>query len=653
MPYSASQSSFAAGAAGPGPFRSKRVKGNPLARTLGPVSDLEKHLPGEWWKTLFNSFYLKTDGDVVENESNTRKDIDFVVEFAQLRPEDSVLDLCCGQGRHTLELASRGFSHLTGIDRSRYLIRLARKRARQQGVHIQFSEGDARKVRLPERSLDCVLLMGNSFGYFEREADDVAVLESVKRVLKSEGKLVLDIVDGGWMKSHFEPRSWEWIDQNHMVCRERSLSSDGKRIISREVIVHAEMGVLADQFYAERLYTAAEIQTILERLGFRNLNVHANVISESTRGQDLGMMANRLFVFAQGPVKRPVKKSAVGVREVTVIMGDPHLPDTVKKGGRFNLEDFDTIQRLKQALGELKSFKFTYLNQHASLLKELMAHPPKFVFNLCDEGFDNDATKELHVPAVLELLKVPYTGAGPACLGMCYNKSLVRAIVADLDVPVPLETFFHPTDQSATIPSIFPALLKPNFGDSSIGITQQAVVHSSEELINYLDQLKMSLPGVPVLIQEFLSGTEYSVGIVGNPGRYEVLPILEVDFQGLPPDLPKILPYESKWDPQSPYWNAIRYVPARLDEDSKRALVDGSLQLFEKLGCRDYARFDFRADAAGKIKFLEANPNPGWCWDGKLNLMAELEGISYSALLEKIIVAGMERAENGCLPPSS
>ena len=100
-------------------------KGAP-ARTLGPVSDLERHLPSEWWRTLFNALYLKTDGDVVEKDENTVEDVNALVDALDLKPEDGILDLCCGHGRHSLELARRGFQNITGIDRSRYLIRFAR-----------------------------------------------------------------------------------------------------------------------------------------------------------------------------------------------------------------------------------------------------------------------------------------------------------------------------------------------------------------------------------------------------------------------------------------------------------------------------------------------------------------------------------------------
>ena len=614
-------------------------------RTLGPVSDLERHLPSDWWQTLFNSLYLKTDGDVVENAANTTTDIDLLIQTAGVETNDHILDLCCGQGRHTLELARRGFRQVTGVDRSRYLVRLARTRARKEELNAVFREGDARTVRLKAASFHCVIMMGNSFGYFDREEDDAAVLETAKKALVSRGTLVMDVADGEWMKDHFERRSWEWVDQNHFVCRERNLARDGRRLISREVVVHAERGVLADQFYSERLYTRHEIQQLMESVGFTQVRFHAEVQSASSRNQDLGMMAHRLFLTSEAPAKSTVaRKREVPFPQVTVLMGDPRLPDSVKLGGHFNPEDLDTIERLKDALSEMEGMSFRYLDNHQSLWTELRTNQPSFVLNLCDEGFNNDAFLELHVPAMLDLFGVPYSGAGPAALGLCYDKALVRAIAQSLEIPVPSETFFDPADQAATLPGIFPAMIKPNFGDSSIGITKNAVVRTPEEAINYINELRELLPGRPLLVQEYLEGAEYSVGVVGNPGfDFHVMPVLEVDYSGLESGLPRILGYESKWDPASPYWTQIKYKEATLSEEDRRLLADNSRALFERLGCRDYARFDFRADSSGKIKLLEVNPNPGWSWDAKMNLMAGFEGLRYPDLLRMIVEAAQAR----------
>ncbi|MGQ0672892.1 MAG: methyltransferase domain-containing protein [Hyphomicrobium sp.] len=612
---------------------------------LGPVADLEQHLPAEWWRKLFNALYVKTDGDVVENNENTRREVDFILAAAPVQSHSQILDLCCGQGRHCLELARRGFKNVTGVDRSRYLIRLAKKRAQNEGLQVVFKEGDARNPRLPEATFDCVAIMGNSFGYFSNKLDDEKVLATVGKILRPSGQIVLDITDGAYMADNFERRSWEWIDEHHFVCRERSLAADRERLISREVIVHDEMGVIADQFYAERLYTKEGIAKLLEKCGFRNVRHHGSAEALSDRDQDLGMMARRLLLTADAP-QLPARKPKGKLQriDVTVLMGDPRLPDAVKRGGEFNPEDHETIRRLKDALSELPAFKFRFLDNHKTLERDLTDLRTDLVFNLCDEGFNNDPFKELHVPAMLEVLGLPYTGGNPAALAACYDKGLVRAVAMTLDVPVPLETYVRPGDQGATLPSVFPALLKPNTGDSSQGITKDAVVRNEKALLDYLDKLRAEFPKRSVLVQEYLTGSEYSVGMIGNPEQgLRALPILEVDFSRLDPNLPKILGYESKWEPDSPYWTQIKYHEANLPELSQQQLVEHSARMFERLGCRDYARFDFRADAKGEIKLLEVNPNPGWCWDGKLNIMAGWQGLRYSEFLGQILQAAVER----------
>ncbi|MEZ6084275.1 MAG: D-alanine--D-alanine ligase [Phycisphaerae bacterium] len=458
-------------------------------------------------------------------------------------------------------------------------------------------------------------------------------------------------VDGDWMRSGFEPRSWEWIDQNHFVCRERALAKDGERIISREVITHSERGIIADQFYAERLYSKEQLTSLLEKVGFESVRYHGTLEADSDRGQDLGMMAHRIILTARlsrrAKSVTPPSRSAPAFPKVTVLLGDPSLPDSVKVDGKFNPLDIDTVDRLKVALAELTDYEFSYIDDHQSLAGRLRAEPPSFVLNLCDEGYWNRATMELHVPALLDMHGIPYSGAGAACLGLCYNKNLVRGFAESLDIPTPMESYIGPDDSVATLPATFPALVKPNFGDSSIGITKDAVVRNSTELMAYIEWLRNSFGRCAILIQEFLEGTEYSVGVVGNPGlSYRTLPALQVDYSRLPKGLPKILCYESKWRPDSPYWDQVQYTEADITEEQRRTLYDHSNTLFERLECHDYARFDFRADANGVIKLMEVNPNPGWCWDGKFNMMAGYAGLRYSDLLRMIIEAAQERTHS-------
>lgn len=609
----------------------------PRERCLGPVADLETHVRSDWWRVSFDEVYLKTDGDVFENDRNTRAEVNALVSAAELGPSDRVLDLCCGQGRHVLELARRGYRHVTGVDLSPYLIGLARRRARMAGVVARFIESDARNRRIAGEQFDCVAILGNSFGYFDRRDDDALLLRRAREFLAPNGRLVLELVDGDWLRGHFERRSWEWIDGHALVCRERSLSKDGARLITRETVLNADRGVLADRFFAERLYGHAEIQDLLESLGFEGIRFLDPPDVHSDRESDLGMMARRHLVVARakaGPAVRRARKP----REVVVVLGDPRLPDSVKLNGRYGRDDLRTVRRLRAALAELTDFRFQYVDRHAELLPLLDAARADLVLNLCDEGYKNHAAMEPHVPALLDLLGIPYTGAGPACLTLCYDKSVVRSIAVSLGIPVPDEIGIDADDPIGAVRARYPALIKPCRGDNSIGIDHRSVVRTPEEATDAFRRLRKQLPGNPILVQEYLPGSEYSLGVIGNPGRpFELLPILEVDYSALDPELPPILAYATKWDLESPYATQITYKQAVLPAAVERGLAHQSLRLFQRLGCRDYARFDFRADAEGRIKLLEVNPNPGWCWDGKLNIMAGFAGLSYPDLLRLIL----------------
>ncbi len=611
---------------------------------IGPVNDLEQFVKTDWWKHIFNAYYLKTDGDVVEDQKITATEIDYFIKLLDLKPEHRILDLCCGQGRHTIELVKREYGKVEGLDRSRYLIQKARSNAKKSLLYCKFKEGDARKLPYPPDQFDNLIILGNSFGYFETVNDDLRVLKESFRVLKPWGKILIDLSDGEYLKNNFQPRSWEWINKEYFVCRERSLSLDEQRLISREVITHVNKGVLVDQFYAERLYTKDQIMQILTKAGFSDIIFHGTITPDSQRNQDLGMMERRIIVTAL--VKKewstPKIKAKAIEKKVAVIFGDPSKPDHLKPSTIFDDDDFYTIDQLKAALKEIEGYNFVYFNSHDSLIQDLQKAKAQldYVLNLCDEGYYNNPRYELHIPALLEILKIPYTGSGPQCLAFCYDKSLVRGIAKELDVPIAEAIYIKPGEKIIDLPLYFPAIVKPNFGDSSFGITQKSVVNNGEELLNAISQIRDQFGyDKPVLVEQFLTGKDLTIGIIGNPpDNYIVLPIIEEDYSALPPDLPKVCGYEAKWMPDSPYWN-LKSKPAELPENVVQTIEICSLKLFERLECRDYVRFDWRLDNEGNPKLLEVNPNPGWCWDGHLSKMAKLAEIDYVDMLRNILKA--------------
>jgi D-alanine-D-alanine ligase len=169
-------------------------------------------------------------------------------------------------------------------------------------------------------------------------------------------------------------------------------------------------------------------------------------------------------------------------------------------------------------------------------------------------------------------------------------------------------------------------------------------VRNGNEARRYLDFLRRELSGRDVLWQEYLPGPEYGIGLIGNPDTgFAALPPLEVDFTGLPSDLNPILSFESKADPGSPYWTAIKFRPARLDAEAAKRLSEWSETLFHRFGLRDYGRFDFRTGSDGRPKLMEVNPNPAWASDGKLAFMAGFGGIDYPHMLEMIVDAAIAR----------
>ncbi len=615
----------------------------------GPVFDLEQHVPKDWWKWLFDSLYLKTDGDVVNDLEITQSEIDYFLSILSPSADDKILDLCCGHGRHSLELARRGFGNVEGLDRSHTLIQKAKNSVKKEGLfNLKFREGDARKTPYSTDEFDFVMILGNSFGYFETKEDDLKVLKEVFRILKPGGKILLDVTDGDFVRKNFEPRSWEWIGKKDFVLRERSLSSDNQKLISREIITNTDKGVVADRFYAERLYSKESLQKLLEEVGFTNFVLHGNLSPNSKRNQDLGMMKNRIIITVEANkhwTQKKVKKDPE-LKIVAVILGDPNKWDYVR--GNFDDDDFETINKLKEALSlQKESYFFIYLNNHNNLLDELrkLNGKIKYVFNLCDEGLNNEPTKELHIPALLELFGIPYTGAGPQCLAYCYDKSLVRGIASEMEIPVPEAFIVKSGDRTIEIPEgKFPVIVKPNFGDSSFGITKNSVAYNSEQLLNAIAEIRDKYGyEKPIIVEEFLTGKDLTIGIIGNPpSNYEIAGITEDDYSELPSELPKICGYEAKWDLNSPY-TKIKTIKAELTSEQKDIIINSSLKLFERLECRDYARFDWRLDDKGNPKLLEANPNPGWCWDGHLAKMSELSGVDYSAILLKILKSAEQR----------
>jgi D-alanine-D-alanine ligase len=250
-----------------------------------------------WWKTLFDEVYLLTDAPIVGNPPLTKREVDVAERLLRLRPTDYILDLCGGQGRHALELARRGYQYLTVLDYAPFLLQRGHREAADSGLTVNFCRGDARAMPLHSTSVDVVLLMANSFGYFSHPAEDRQVLAEAVRVLRQRGRFLIDLTDAHFIRRHFLAESWHEATDEVVVCWKRELADDVVRV--REMVLSKTQGLLRDRTYAERLYPPERLCTILRQAGLVNLKVHRRaLVYKPNTGTDYGLATHRTLVTA-------------------------------------------------------------------------------------------------------------------------------------------------------------------------------------------------------------------------------------------------------------------------------------------------------------------------------------------------------------------
>ncbi len=249
-----------------------------------------------WWKNIFDEIYLQTDARSVCNDELTFIEVDFLEEALDFNKSLPILDLCGGQGRHSLELSRRGFKNVITLDYSECLVSLGKKRARREALNTVFIRGDARCTGFRSQIFQSIIIMGSSFGYFVQEEENQKILNEAFRLLLPKGFLLLDIPDQDYVLRKFKPFGCHKIRDDIEVSRYREVSHN--IIYCREIVVSTKKGPIRESTYCTRLYSPEKISALLNAAGFSKLALQKGFISRETEG-DYGTMTNRIIVKAE------------------------------------------------------------------------------------------------------------------------------------------------------------------------------------------------------------------------------------------------------------------------------------------------------------------------------------------------------------------
>ncbi len=303
-------------------------------------------------------------------------------------------------------------------------------------------------------------------------------------------------------------------------------------------------------------------------------------------------------------------------------------------------EEYDSLETVELIAANLatEGHTVTMLGGGRDFLSKILHEKVDFVFNIA-EGRGVHRSREAQIPSILEMLDIPYSGSDPQCLAICLDKPLTKKLVSSVGVSTPNWRVINDRQELHQIEICdlpFPAIVKPAYEGSSKGIRHTSIVKDAREAIEVIKSL-LDKYQQPAMVEEVILGDEVTVGIIGNyPPK--VMGMMRI----LPKRRSKYFIYNL--DVKRNYLDLVEYeCPAGLEEKVLDCLQVSSLRAFKALGCRDFARVDFRISKEGLPYFLEINPLPGLGTHSDLVIMAEKMGWSHQSLINAVLNAARER----------
>jgi len=322
-----------------------------------------------------------------------------------------------------------------------------------------------------------------------------------------------------------------------------------------------------------------------------------------------------------------------------------HYPDP--KDYRNQLEaDFDDPITIRWQKKHLNNMGFEVIpieaDKKAYLKLYRLRKKISLVFNIAEGMHGKD--RELQIPAILEMLKIPYTGSSPLSQGLILDKAKAKEIFLANDIPTLNFQLFKSEKDPLNSKLKFPVFVKPVAEGSSMGITNNSIANNEKELKHHVKVILDNFQE-PALIEPFLEGREFSVAMLGNPP--EILPIIEPDHNLLPKKYHNFDSLEVKWFFEDRNINYLT-CPAKINKPLEKKLKEICMAVWKALDVKDLCRIDIRCDSLGNPFVLEINAPPGLTppeasLTSYFPLAARVAGINYEALLSRIINSALQR----------
>lgn len=299
-------------------------------------------------------------------------------------------------------------------------------------------------------------------------------------------------------------------------------------------------------------------------------------------------------------------------------------------------DNIETVMAIKNAL-ENDYCIVELLEATEELPAKLVNHAVDIVFNIA-EGIQGRG-REAQVPAILNFYQIPFTGSDETTLCIALDKALTKRLLSTYHISTPKYRVISADQQKWGGNFTFPAIVKPNAEGSSKGISDIAIVSDMGELRSLVSK-NLSIYKQDMLVEQYIGGREFTVGIIGNGSDIRVFPPMEIVY------LNRQVQYNIySYDVKQNYKKLIRYeCPAKIKIETETEIMKTAQKIYEILDCKDFARIDFRLSQEGKLYFIEINPLPGLAPGySDFPMIAEFNGMDYVSLVRNVLHSALKR----------